>query len=48
MAKGLRRYAAGFFTPFGRSHRPEAVSPLRGENDIAFSMLGNPTVRTLL
>jgi hypothetical protein len=26
VAKDLRREAAGFFTPFGRSHRPEAVS----------------------
>jgi len=24
------------FSPFGRSHRPEALSPLDGENDICF------------
>ena len=49
LAKGLRREAAGFspalapgasVTPFGRSHRPEAVS-LR-ENDIVLLMLGTP------
>jgi len=35
-------------TPFGRSYRLEAVSPLRGENDMLFLIVGTLHIQIVL